>query len=183
MGWQGSQTKVSACVGVALCRGPHKLLSGLHSLLTVGQHPTTSPNLNQGLPQTSPMDIEGLGYNPPNTFVRSLAPLIPQPSCVKPCHNAHQPHDDPRTHGFRLNSITTRWPPTWGIQGSRSHTDLRPSHPHTPLGTVNPRTQDPGLSSQKTITSVDHGLHLMRDPAPVISVFFTQNHLSFSCHK
>ena len=44
-----------------------------------------------GLTKTTPVDIEGLGYNPPNRFIRSLAPLIPQPLCAKPCYDARWP--------------------------------------------------------------------------------------------
>ena len=125
-----------------------------------------------GLTQTSPTDNEGLGYNPPNRFVRSFAPLIPQPSCAKPRHDANQPCDDPPIHSFSIGSNPTIYPPTLASRErcSSPHTETCNPHTHIPLGTVNHRTQDTGLSLQGTTASIDEGPHRMHEPSPLSSV-------------
>ena len=110
-----------------------------------------------GLTQTSSIDIEGLGYKPPNRFITSLASLIPQPICIKPRHDAHGPNDDPRNHGFSLRSTPTRCPPTLTSKERHSSTHAQTCNPatHTPLGTVNPRMQGTTCSSQEISASID----------------------------
>ena len=49
---------------------------------------------------------------------------------------------------------------------------------HTLLETVNSRTQDTGFSSQETTASLDEGLHLRHDAAPIISAVSARS----ACH-
>ena len=130
-----------------------------------------------GLSKTFPMDIVGHGYNPPNRFVRSLAPLITQPLCIKPHHSARRPHGDLPTHGFSLSSNTLRCPPTQGIQGSSLFIHRPAALPPTPTPPwAQPTlTQNPAFHPRKPLPQpISCSIRVLTSCVilPLSSVFF-----------